>query len=79
MLTPNRIIEFQHSDESILTNEELQELDEHFFSWVDLSKKDRKITEIFKKHKSKFSEENKALFLLPIGHVYEPEDFRIFF
>ena len=79
MLTPNRKIKFQHSDESILTNEELQELDEHFFSWVDLSKKDRKITEIFKKHKSKFSEENKALFLLPIGHVYEPEDFRIFF
>ena len=79
MLSQYRILEFQHSDESIITNEELQELDEHFFSWVDLSKKDGKITEIFKKHKSKFSEENKALFLLPIGHVYEPEDFRIFF
>ena len=64
---------------SNITKEELKDLDDHFFSWIDLPKKERKITEIFRKHKSKFSEENKALFLLPIGHVYEIEEFRIFF
>ena len=62
-----------------LTKEELEEANNHFFSWVDLPKKERKITEIFKKHQSKFSKENKALFLHPIGHVYEPEDFRKLF
>ena len=62
-----------------LTPEELEETNNHFFSWVDLPKKERKITEIFKKHQSKFSAENKALFLHPIGHVYEPEDFRKLF
>ena len=62
-----------------LTKEELEEANNHFFSWVDLPKKERKITEIFKKHQSKFSEEKKALFLHPIGHVYEPEDFRKLF
>ena len=62
-----------------LTKEELEETKNHFFSWVDLPKKERKITEIFKKHQSKFSQENKALFLHPIGHVYEPEDFRKLF
>ena len=62
-----------------LTKEELEEANNHFFSWVDLPKKERKITEIFKKHQSKFSQENKALFLHPIGHVYEPEDFRKLF
>ena len=62
-----------------LTKEELEEANNHFFSWVDLPKKERKITEIFKKHQSKFSQENKALFLHPIGHVYEIEDFRKLF
>ena len=62
-----------------LSKEELQKYEDHFFSWVDLPNKERKITEIFAKHKSKFSEENKALFLLPIGHVYEPEDYRNLF
>ena len=62
-----------------LTPEELEETNNHFFSWVDLPKKERKITEIFKKHQSKFSAENKALFLHPIGHVYEHEDFRKLF
>ena len=52
---------------------------EHLFSWIDLPKKECKITEIFKKHKSKFSEANKGLFIHPLGHVYEPEDYRIFF
>ena len=62
-----------------LTEEEMEEYGNHFFDWVNLPEKERKITEIFKKHKSKFSEENKALFLHPIGHVYENEDFRVFF
>ena len=79
MISEKEISEIKYPEEPVLTDEELQDIDEHFFSWVDLSKKEKKITEIFKKHNSKFSEENKALFLLPIGHVYEPEDFRIFF
>ena len=79
MISEKEISEIKYPEQSSLADEELQEVDEHFFSWVDLSKKERKITEIFKKHNSKFSEENKALFLLLIGHVYEPEDFRIFF
>ena len=79
MISEKEISEIKDPEQSSLADDELQEVDEHFFSWVDLSKKERKITEIFKKHNSKFSEENKALFLLPIGHVYEPEDFRIFF
>ena len=79
MISEKEISEIKYPEEPILTDEELQDIDEHFFSWVDLSKKEKKITEIFKKHNSKFSEENKALFLLPIGHVYEPENFRIFF
>ena len=62
-----------------LTEKEIEAYSNHFFDWVNLPEKERKITEIFKKHKSKFSEENKALFLLPEGHVYEPEDFRTFF
>ena len=62
-----------------LTELEIQGYNNHFFDWVKLPEKERKITEIFKKHKSKFSEENKALFLHPNGHVYEQEDFRLFF
>ena len=79
MFQENRIIENRNIEDLKLTEEELNEIRDHFFSWVDLPSKERKITEIFKKHKSKFSEENKGLFLLPLGHVYEPEDFRIFF
>ena len=78
MFQENRIIENRNIEDLKLTEEELNEIRDHFFSWVDLPSKERKITEIFKKHKSKFSEENKGLFLLPLGHVYEPEDFRIF-
>ena len=79
MFSQKRLIELEHDKGSHLTNEEFQEVTEHFFSWIDLSNKEGKIIEIFKKHKSKFSEENKGLFLLPIGHVFEPEDYRIFF
>ena len=79
MFTNQRIMEQWLSDNSSLSQSEIKEVEEHFFSWIDLTKKERKITEIFKKHKSKFSEENKALFILPQGHVYEQEDFTIFF
>ena len=79
MFSEKRINEIEHHQNSHLTEEELQKLTQHFFNWIDLPDKERKITEIFKKFKSKFSEENKGLFLLPLGHVYEPEDFRIFF
>ena len=79
MFTQKKFMEAWLSDNSTLTQEEIKEVENHFFSWVDLPKKERKITEIFKKHKSKFSEKNKALFLHPKGHVYEPEDFRIYF
>ena len=79
MFQENRIIENRNIEDLNLTEEELNEIRDHFFSWVDLPSKERKITEIFKKHKSKLSEENKGLFLLPLGHVYEPEDFHIFF
>ena len=79
MIKENRIFESGNIEGLNLTEEELNEIRDHFFSWVDLPSKEGKITEIFKKHKSKFSEENKGLFLLPLGHVYEPEDFRSFF
>ena len=79
MFSQKRLSEIGHNKTYHLTEEEFEEVTEHFFSWIDLPNKERKITEIFKKHKSKFSEENKGLFLLPYGHVFEPEDFRIFF
>ena len=80
MFNDKKIMEAWLTDNSSLSKEEIKEvMENHFFSWADLPKKERKITEIFKKHKSKFSENNKGLFLHPTGHVYEPEDFRIFF
>ena len=80
MFNDKKITEAWLTDNSSLSKEEIKEvMENHFFSWADLPKKERKITEIFKKHKSKFSENNKGLFLHPAGHVYEPEDFRIFF
>ena len=80
MFNDKKITEAWLTDNSSLSKEEIKEvMENHFFSWADLPKKERKITEIFKKHKSKFSENNKGLFLHPTGHVYEPEDFRIFF
>ena len=50
MISEKEKSEIKYPEQSSLADEELQEVDDHFFSWVYLSKKERKITEIFKKH-----------------------------
>ena len=51
----------------------------HFFSVMNLPKKDNKITDIFRKHKSKFSKDNKALFIHPTGYLYETNEIEYFY
>ena len=79
MFSEKRILEFQHSISTELSTEEFSKLSDHFFSKENLPKKEKKITEIFEKHSSKFSRENKALFLLPVCYEYEQENFKTFF
>ena len=51
MFSEKRINEIEHQQNTHLTEEELQKLTQHFFNWIDLPDKERKITEIFKKFK----------------------------
>ena len=56
------------------TRDQIDTGDDHFFSVMDLPKKDNKITDIFRKHKTKFSKDNKALFIYPPGYLYETNE-----
>jgi uncharacterized protein YjgD (DUF1641 family) len=61
------------------TRDQIDTGDDHFFSVMDLPKKDNKITDIFRKHKTKFSKDNKALFIHPPGYLYETNEKEYFY